>query len=281
MIYLKKIFLLFLSLFICYVISPIPTKADMGPKPTLTIVAKNMPQATCYLDLLIRDASENIEPNINHTQEYNAQLLNSLQQYNVDGWHAAMASGTSVPLFGDILCDTTNRECSLTFTYMGVPDQFKIIVVSADSQTVVSNIVDRKAFNSTVTFDYKTGEASEQSPKLSYFLQLISTCSATLIIEGLLLLMFSFSLNLNWKPFVLINILTQILLTLVISSAMYFGGILLALVLYIPFELVIFIIEAVLFAYLLKQHSKTRRVIYSLTANVVSFIAGFILMFLY
>ncbi len=59
-----------------------------------------------------------------------------------------------------------------SFSYIGVPDRFKIIIVTADGETIVSeNIVKRKAFNSRVYFDYNT---KKNCGKIQLFLHILS-----------------------------------------------------------------------------------------------------------
>ena len=205
-----------------------------------------------------------------------------LKDYNVDGWRPALVTGTRVPLNGKLTGEKKGSNMIHKFSYVGVPDRFKVIIVTSDNEIIISeDIVERKAFNSNVYFDYNTRKLVESSPILSYVLQFISTCLATLIIEGVILILFCFSIKQNYKPFIIINVITQILLTLIVFSAMYSNGSFAALLLYIPFELVIFIAEAILFAKHLKQHSKLRRIMFAITANLVSFIFGFVAMLFY
>lgn len=275
---MKRSLLIYIILIACCLTCSLSVYADIGPKPTLKVIAKNMPDTTCYLDLLVDYSSKGVHQNIYKVDKYNPKLFAKLKEYSVDGWRSAMVTGTMPPLSGDIICQINNGKCTLNFGYTGVPDRLKIIVVSADGNTKVSNEMKRRAFNSTVYFDYKTGSASESSPVWAYLLQFIITCLATLIIEGLVLLLFRFNLKQNYKPFIAINILTQVLLTTVVFTAMYQWGTLSAILLYFPFEIAIFIIEALLFAKYLKQHSKVRRVLYALAANSISFICGIMAM---
>ncbi|HOM03418.1 MAG TPA: hypothetical protein PLH43_11410 [Acetivibrio sp.] len=268
--------LLIIALFVIFL--PLTASADLGPKPSLHIIAENMPDGVCYLDLLVNYTLKHGRRNISDESKYDPKMLEVLKKYNVDGWRPAMVTGTETPMFGDIICDVKDGKCTMDFTYVGIPDRFKIIVVTADGRTVVSNVVKRKAFSSTVNFDFMTGKAAERSAISSYFLQFIFTCSGTLIIEGLILLLFRFSLKRNCKPFVAINVFTQILLTLVIFTMMYRKGIMAAFLVYWPFELIILIIEAYLFMKFLQQHSRVRRVLFALTANIVSFAIGIALM---
>ena len=273
---MKKLTLFFLVLIICGFVFPIIASADMGPKPSLDIVVKNAPKQKYYLDLLVNYTSTGLFKNTYDTP-YSQEMLNILKNYKTDGWHPALVMGSEGPLFGELTGVKSGSNMVHNFDYIGVPDRFKIIIVTQDNKTIVSkNVIDKKAFQSTVYFDVKTQDAYESPFILAYLLQFIFTCTCTLIIEGLVLLLFQFSLKQNWKPFVSINVFTQILLTLVIFGTMYTAGSLAAILFYIPFELVIVIIEAILFAKYLTQYSKRRRVLFAITANFVSFILGFI-----
>ena len=252
--------------------------ADLGPKPSLTINAENMPNSNCYLDLLIDYSPENIYRNISDKSKYDQRMFSILEQYNVGGWRPAIVTGTMPPMYGDIVCNVENGKCSLHFGYAGVPDKFKVIVVSSDGKVVVSNEIKRMAFKSTIKFDYSTGKAAETSPILSYFIQFISTCLATLFIEGIILILFQFSFKANWKVFIVINIITQVMLTMIITYLMFRYGTIVAFVTYIPFEVAILVLEAILFAKYLKEYTKQRRVLYSIAANTMSFFIGIILL---
>jgi len=59
-----------------------------------------------------------------------------------------------------------------------------------------------------------------------------------------------------------------------ISVGMYVLGSLFAILFYLFAEIIIFIIEAILFSKLLKNHTVLRRVIYSITSNIASFFVG-------
>jgi len=78
---LKKSLALFLLLVICCFGGLIPVYADAGPKPSITIKAKNMPDAICYIDLLVYDSSSNVSERIKDKYgepRYNQLLINKL-----------------------------------------------------------------------------------------------------------------------------------------------------------------------------------------------------------
>lgn len=275
---MKKLHVLLLAVLLNLYIFNVIAYADVGPKPSLDIIGINMPDEVCYMDLLINDPVDDAYKNIDNVNEYDVDMINLLLDYESDGWRLAMVNGTTVPLHGDIICDIKNGKCDMNFSYVGVPDQFKIIVVTKSNEVVVSNMVQRKAFQSKVYFDYKTATAHESSIILLYLQQFMMTFIATLIIEGLILLAFGFSLKKNYKAFIMINLITQLLLTFVVISNMLSKGTLTALIIYFPFEIVILLIEVKLFSRFLLEHKKWRRIAYAVTANLLSFIFGVIIM---
>ena len=271
---MRKKVLLMVVIIICIALFPINANADTGPYPSIKIHCSNMPESTCYLDLLVKNPDRNTYDNISNNIDYNQQLIKKLENYNTDGWYSKMK-------YSSLLCDVVDGKCTHYFTiyvghdniYRGVPDRFKIIVVT-DNKTVVSNEINRFAFQSTIHFDYEKAEAREVYILWSYILQFLMTCIGTLVIEGLIFLMFRFNIKSNLKPFLLINIATQLALSLIVIFQMIRGGTTLAIFSYVLFELFIFVIEPALFVIFLKQHSITRRALFAISANIISFIVG-------
>jgi len=98
----------------------------------------------------------------------------------------------------------------------------------------------------------------------------------TFVLEALILLAFRFSFRLNWKPLLIINACAILCLQLWAAADLVFTSPLFGLFggqfMYGGIELVVFAAKAVLFAFLLKQHSKLRRVLFSVVASAVSYI---------
>ena len=206
-------------------------------------------------------------------------IFYTLKNYNVDGWRPALVTGTRVPLFGKLAGIDEGSLKRHSFSYLGVPDRFKIIIVTGDNEIIVSeNVLDRKAFNTVVRFDCNTKLIKEENYILPTIKQFIATGLTTLIIEGLILLLFRFSLKKNWKPFIIINMATQLLLSLIINISVFYKGIMLAVLAYAAFEWVILITESILFSKYLEGHTKKRRVFYAITANLASFASGIVIM---
>lgn len=271
---MKRLAAVILMVFSIVFLLPFIAYADIGPKPSIKLIVLNPPEDEYYLDLLIDSEKKNSYTNIDEDDELDEDMLNILKEYNENGWRPALVTGTNVPLFGNLTGEKEGDTMVHKFSYLGTPKRFKVILVEKSGKVTVSEDIERKAFESTVYYDYATNEIWESSATLSYIKQFIMTFTATIIVEGIILILFRFSLKKNWKPFVMVNLFTQILLTLIVFSAMYFAGSMAAFLLYIPFEIVILIIESKLYKKYLQEYSIRRRIFYAITANVVSFMLG-------
>lgn len=271
---MRRLAAVILMVFSIVFLLPFIAYADIGPKPSIKLIVLNPPEDEYYLDLLIDSEKKNSYTNIDEDDELDEDMLNILKEYNENGWRPALVTGTNVPLFGNLTGEKEGDTMVHKFSYLGTPKRFKVILVEKSGKVTVSEDIERKAFESTVYYDYATNEIWESSATLSYIKQFIMTFTATIIVEGIILILFRFSLKKNWKPFVMVNLFTQILLTLIVFSAMYFAGSMAAFLLYIPFEIVILIIESKLFKKYLQEYSIRRRILYAITANVVSFMLG-------
>ena len=108
--------------------------------------------------------------------------------------------------------------------------------------------------------------------------QFAATFVPTILIELVVLLLFGFKLKENWKPFLLVNLVTQGLLhgyfaLFAVNNGVgpwYF-------MLFIPAELVIALLEAFIYRAALKGRSKRRAFLCGLCANVCSAALGYFL----
>jgi hypothetical protein len=263
----------FFTIIIIIACIPLQVYADMGPKPRITIKVTNPPEGEYYLDLLVKD-----EPRYNNLRDnsagYDEDKLKLLQDYNKDGWHAGLAKGTHVPMHGDLTGEKVNNDEVHVFSYVGVPDDFKIILITPDNKIRISKEIHKTTFSFTVAYDYTTGNINLESITFSYLKQFFITFSSTILIEGLLLILFGFSIKKNWKVFIAVNIITQLFLTVLLGRIIIKDGLLESLIAFIPLEIIIFAFETVAYTWLIKEHKKGRRIAYALTANFFSFIAG-------
>ena len=113
---------------------------------------------------------------------------------------------------------------------------------------------------------------------VGYVLQFLSTCVPTLVIEALILLLYGYKWKTSWKPFLTVNLVTQGALALYYSVTIVRHGMSFwFLFLFVPAEVVVAVAEALLYRRFLTGQSKTRAVVYGLTANAASAVIGFFL----
>lgn len=254
-------------------------QADMGPKPKLKIIVKNAPKEEYYLDLLVDYSADNnyiwLEEEV-----YDSEKLQILRGYRDGDWRAAKVTGTSAPLVGQLIGKSDGKNMIHGFGYLGVPNKFRIIVVTSDNKIITSDVIENTAFNATVYYDYETNKVTKRSLIVNYIMPFLFTCIATLIIEGIILLLFGFSFKENFKVFLIINIVTQLFLYCVLLFAAHINGISGVLLAYIPAELCIFVTETILFLKYFTLQKRKRIISYTLTANIISFFSGVVFMLL-
>ena len=165
-----------------------------------------------------------------------------------------------------------------TFSYFGLPKTYRIILVTQSGQVVVSEPHTRQALYSSVTFDCATGELNSPPIFAAYLVQFLSTFLPTLAIEGMILLLFGFSLRENWKVFLLVNLATQLFLTATLGATLVRQGPLSAYLIQLPVEIAILAVETLLYRRFFKGGSAGRRTAYGITANLASWGIGLLLL---
>ncbi len=236
---MKKAMKVFFIAVVIFSMSAFTAFADMGSKPRVQIDIKNAPQEIYYLDLLY-DAGGFPLHNSADREEYDEDMFMLLKNYNDNGWVPALAKGTSIPMWGSLEPDENGQHI---FSYFGVPDEFKIIIVTESGEIKVSDTVTRKTMEISLTLDYNDMSYTSKPVWLAYIAQFAATCSITIIVEFIVLIMFFMARKANLKPFLQMNIITQLLLTAFMSTGFIYGGTISAYMWFPVIELVIFIFE--------------------------------------
>ena len=283
----KKSILIPILLFLIIIsFSQIIAVADVGPKPSLEIIVKGMENGNYWLDLLVTDESQYSWLEITEAEK---QMVKKLADYkDEDGFHPALLDGTRVPLSGDLKGkENPNGTYSHKFSYIGTPEIFKIAILTEDNTLIISDVINRKNFNSIVEF-YVTenaaleqdiilsaGEAKEIFPIGNIAVGFLSRLILTLLIEIGIALLFGFTIKNSGKILLKTNILTQVLLNIAILWINLSYGMLMALLVFLLMEIFIVIFETTIYTKYLTERSKGRRIAYGIIANIVSLAAGF------
>ena len=261
--------------------------ADFGPKPGTSIVIENPPEGVYYLDLLIEDGDGDWYSNLTEEEMASCRedMLAVLEALSgrYDGWHTALVDGTVVPLFGSLVGTAGKNGNVHTFRYYGVPDTYRIVVVTEDLQVYVSEVLHKTIFQETVYVRLDSSEGSEgvitvtktPSRAVLYLKQFALSLLPTLLVEFLILLLFRIPIKRNIAAFLGVNVATQLLLTVIMTRTLISSGLLSAYFLLAPVELVILAIEAAAYVFLLRDVTRPRRIAYAVVANLVSAALGY------
>lgn len=262
-----------------------PAFADMGPKDQLTVYVENAPDEEYYLDLLYQpsDPTSESEPYDNlqsDSHDYDETMTAALCAYEDEGWYPAYVYGTGAPMWGSLVGNEKNGRMVHTFGYFGLPDTYRIIIVTKSGASFVSDTYTRASLQSAVTVDYGAKTVDVPSPAAQYAAQFLGTCIPTLIIEGLLLALFGYLKKdirrRNFLTFLAVNVATQIALSATLGTMMIRSSVVGVFFFLIPAEIVVAAVEAIIYAYALRGYRKRRAVIYAVAANACSCAFGFL-----
>ncbi len=270
-----KKYLIILILFV-WAIFPTNVKADVGPKPIIEISVEDLEDERCYATLLSAQAvsgpyqAYDLYGQRNIAQEIDPDIFAAFAGYDdADGYH-----------FMQIVWDLS-QEPKISWTYYP-PKNFKVLLYYPQSDTYqISDSYQTYAFDSTYVLKQEE-EKLILHEAYDYQWELISLgCRVllTIVIEMLVALAFGL-----WKkealPYIIkINIITQILLNAVLNIVNYYGGSLLFMLAFVPFEVLVCAIEMIYYNKVKTKMAVSRKriLVYAFCANVVSMIGGWYL----
>lgn len=254
-----------------------PARADIGPKPEVTITVVNAPEGALYLDLLVQDAPTSSPwPKPEDQNNLDPAILKSLHSLEGDGWVLAYTTGAAshAPVFGDV---RPREDGTWHYFYIGLPETFRVAAATAD-EARAAEVPYTRDFVSNLVYDWQTNTVRAATPApLRFLTRLAATLVPTLIIEGAVLWLFGFREKRSWLVFLAVNAATQLGLHLVTGAVLaqagwHFLNYFLTVILQ---ELVIWGAEAAAYVLLLKERSRARRVGYAFAANIASFVLGY------
>lgn len=281
---LNKVVFIMLSFFLLIAMvfpSAETVYADMGPKPSITIVINNPPDEEYYVAFLSPTGTGPwqiiTESNVDDLSEWgwvnqDESIVKEYLKYEDPEGYGLL--GFIGYFSGD---EGPEDDNELTFSYYA-PKEFKLAVyVPSDGRIMVSEAMTRKAFNSyySVSFTDNNGFTIKEEPYFTLnVLSFIFRAVSTIIIEVLLGLLFKYRKKPEIITIILVNLITQILLNLIMAFSEYVAGELVWFFIFPLIEIVIAIVEMVVYLIKFKEHKKGKTVLYALLANLVTFFAG-------
>lgn len=162
---------LFLSLFLLLALAlPFTVFADMGPKPRVAVRVENLPEGNCYVDLLIEKSGDYENITEQNRSALNPDMLAVLENYSGEYGYPALTCGTNIPLFGSLPGEADGNDRLYTFSYFGVPDEFRLIAVTEDLQLKVSEPIRKDVLQIHVTWDFQSNKVTQPSTFPAYLI---------------------------------------------------------------------------------------------------------------
>lgn len=291
----KHLRLLTLMLCIFLTIGPLTAHADTGPKPSVHILFENMGDELCYGTLLSQHESTGPASAFSGNIETATPPSNYSTTPDYDVWRAFVEYKDSDGYYFLQESWLVSETKEIAWTYYP-PNSFKILLYYPETETfVVSGIYERYAFDTYYTVDMDGIEINSVEPDIrstdvrinayrSYnygleFLSLIARIIITIVIEMAVALLFGFRKKEQLFILVAVNTATQIILNVLLNLTNYTSGPRNFIINYILLEIVVFVLEAILYCHLMKKRSEAPKknrfyVLYSLVANAASFAIG-------
>ena len=262
--------------------------ADTGPKPSVRVSFENMGEELCYGTLL--SARESTGPSsawdgVAEHAQHNGMENYSFLVLDEETWRAFVDYEDADGYFFLQEGWKMSGDEGIEWTYYP-PNPFKILLYFPETgEFMTSGVYERYAFDSYFTVDMNDTADGLLVARQTYqygpeILSLLARIVITFVIEMAIALLFGFREKKQLLLLLCVNGGTQILLNVLLNIINYRAGMLAFVLCYILFELIVFIIEAVVYSIWLRRVSvKPKKVwvcvVYALVANVVSFLAGY------
>lgn len=291
----KKYFMLLSVFIVLMLFIPLTAHADIGPKPSVNVIFTGIKDVPCYGTLLSKvkstgpaSAWDGTKMTARYTEsEY--EIWKAFVEYeDVDDFYFLQE-------WWD--CSETSQ---FSWTYYP-PATFKILLYFPESDTFyVSQVCERYAFDSYFTADVSDYEKDGMIVRKSYHytwesISLAVRIVITILLEMAIALLFRYRGKKLLMFIAGVNIITQITLNVLLNIVNYKSGSMAFVLTFILLEIVVFVIEAFVYAawfwriggcqtyqsdvteknlQIKVNKKKGKAVLYALTANLASFAVG-------
>ncbi|MDY0074349.1 MAG: hypothetical protein WC992_02030 [Acholeplasmataceae bacterium] len=283
---MKKIVLLILLTSFIWLLPAFIVQADIGPKRTLEVEIIGV-EKDYHIELLMQgdlpegDELAEIQANLEDQYDHFPEIL-----YTFDSG-GYVASNLVLP-WG---AWHQNTKENYYFYGYNPPSDFKVMLIFDDDHYVISRAIETTLFNSKVTFDVTgvnleldqqhVGRINEVFPVRTMTLELVLRILGTIFIEILVLFLFGYIQKNSYRLIIVINLITQIVITGFMFAAKYFiFPVIGELFVLIVGEAMIFLSEIIIYRFYLVERTKNRAMLYALIANLISLIASYSVMIL-
>ncbi len=284
---MKKFLKLFLMLMVMVLSFTIGTNAsaDTGPKPYVEITIEGKTDGM-FMTLLSDDSNIGPYSVYNGTNEHYKYLEKTDSKYIA---HQKFIEYNDKDNYYYIQYLNSIDNNEFKWSYMP-PNKFKILIYDSINDSFITDdvIYEKNEFASIYTLTLNETSFTVDKVNqgvgnhiLGFFIRLIICLS----IELLIALAFGFR-KLELIPILIVNVITQIALNIILALDIYHNGFDMLSILahaYIPMELAILVIEFLSYFFIFNKYTFKREIkinpirilLYTLTANIISFFGGF------
>lgn len=262
-------------------------RADMGPKSSIEIEIIGV-DSHYVIDLLYpgtlpsQSDIDQMKTDLDNEWIFGGQIIPEvLWTIDDDGF-------ISTSLFRGRPTMLTIAEPFYRYPY-SPPSTVKVIIIFDDSHYLISNEITTKLFTSKLTWDLtnvdlthtttQAGQIHEDFPVSLMTKDLLLRIFGTIAVEMIVLFAFFYRQMKSYKLALIVNIITQTVLTGFLFGMRYFWSPLFGeLFVLIVGEFFIIILEMIIYRKYMTEHSKLRAVMYALIANLSSIVASILIM---
>lgn len=280
---MRRFFAIVLCTCLLFAVLPTTARADMGPKPSVVVTFTGLEYEIYYATLLSK--SESTGPHsVVAPEEAAAYQGDSPEERAAFQKFAAYQDPDGYYFLGFIQdCSASNQ---IRWGYYP-PSEFKILLYfpAQDSLEVSQSTYGTYAFDSYYRADLSDlSQSGTFSAVRSYdhtgeLLSLLARIVLTIALELLLALPFGYRAKKQLLLIGLVNLVTQVVLNVALNLIRFQYGPWAFLGYYFVLELLVFVVETVVYVLCLSRFSDKpapywKAVAYALVANVASFVAG-------
>ena len=258
----------FLTVIFCFLsLFARPVFADVGPKPSVTIIVENAPDKSYFVTLLAKSSYGPWQ----HVTEIEGMPVGSKEEEAAAKLFLAYEDSDGYSLLNHMSSDLKGRD-EFSWTYYP-PEEFKVaICVPEDGTIYVSEALEREAFYSyfRVTYGSDPLQAQEESHLGRVFLGSLLRVAVTIIIELFIAYLFGFREKKHIMTITIVNFITQMILNAILVFFDYYGGSMMWLIMFPIGEFVVFIVELIVYLFTIGKGKKGKAFLYTLLANLAS-----------
>ena len=260
--------------------------SDAGPKPSVIIDIHGLEGQTYYTTLLSRD--KYLGPYSIYDEEYPEEAWYHAGEEDYPIYKKFIDYSPPEGFYFLQFFRDTSQSHRLTWTYFP-PNEYKVLIYLPQGERFVvsSDIYTNYAFATRyiATVEDDNIILTKGYRVVNEILSLIGRIILTILVEVGIAWLFKIRKKELIRLIVIVNIVTQILLNVLLNFSSFYLGKLLAVILLLLLEMVVFTIEATIYGLTFRRLSQgeikgSRGVLYALVANSASLLVGIILAFI-